>query len=748
MNDQLENYYEEPRKEFGRELYERLTREERKPRRWQSAAAAAAIMITVLLGFVAAGIPKSSSPLAQPTPIPLNVLAPITVENAAQLTKVMTLGNGAINNAVWSPDGRTIAVATSRGLYLHDSGDLSAAPRLLGNQEEAVASIVYDAEGTRIAGIRDGSIQVWDAQTGEVLHRIETDNEAFSVLGLKDQQVASQYCTKQDPITGCTEMNIFFWDLTTGEQTLTFEKTWFRAPRLSRDWSVMVYSRETMDEAPKPSEVTLHIVDLASGEETAVISADWYAHYFELSQDGSLLFIPSVAGPSYVYSVASLAATAPDLPEPVATLRHALFAPESVFHPDNETIFITGAENNAFFDLESGERIHRLTTRAELHNARFSPNGETLMMIGPGSLIRLWDTQSGDVVQKLEKYEPFYTSTAFSPDDRLLALNSWGGNIHLWNIEEPPFVQAIVRSEVSDDHSTIDGQFSPDGEQLLYRETRGYGYNTINTLKIGSGKIEQSLSLPDFQTNGYEFEFAPDGSVLRLLSESGVVGKPFEEKIFFIRLENNPELRHFNSVVYDFSPDGRLLAALNCIQKTQDDLSCLHGEINIWQVDTGKFLRRMAGVTVHGSAPLTFSPDGKFLASSQCETITEQSNVFGVFIPRCEGVYLSIWDVSEVYDQQTTIPTPLEPIVSIEGFEFTNVGITFNSLSTDERLLLATNENGNLRLWNVETATREHNELVNTEVNPNSFNVEFSHNGKMIAIASHGFVELWGVPMR
>src|SRR5690606_13002835 len=123
-----------------------------------------------------------------------------------------------------------------------------------------------------------------------------------------------------------------------------------------------------------------------------------------------------------------------------------------------QTVFISRGGTNSFYDLANGEKTHRLqTASSDLRNPIFEPKGETLLTIGPGSLIRLWNSQTGEKLQQLDDYDPLYKSAVFSPTDDLLMLNpSWMGNIRLWNIEEVPSLQTIVRSEVSDDHSTID----------------------------------------------------------------------------------------------------------------------------------------------------------------------------------------------------------------------------------------------------------------------------------------------------
>ncbi len=49
---------------------------------------------------------------------------PISAENAERVMQLARWGKGTINQAILSPDGRLLAVASSRGIYLYDAGTL------------------------------------------------------------------------------------------------------------------------------------------------------------------------------------------------------------------------------------------------------------------------------------------------------------------------------------------------------------------------------------------------------------------------------------------------------------------------------------------------------------------------------------------------------------------------------------------------------------------------------------------------
>jgi len=65
----------------------------------------------------------------------------------------------------------------------------------------------------------------------------------------------------------------------------------------------------------------------------------------------------------------------------------------------------------------------------------FSPDGR-LLASGSwgGTIIRLWDVASGQLVRTLEGHTSRVHSVAFAPDGHLLASGSGDGTIRLWGV--------------------------------------------------------------------------------------------------------------------------------------------------------------------------------------------------------------------------------------------------------------------------------------------------------------------------
>jgi WD40 repeat protein len=113
---------------------------------------------------------------------PLPPLDVITPENAGEIVQLARIGNGVINEMAWSPDGVTLGIASSLGVWLYDTEQPDAPPRLFEGQDGA-QSLAFNPNGRYIAsGGVDGSVWIWDIESGEVVVRLEGHLYPISAL--------------------------------------------------------------------------------------------------------------------------------------------------------------------------------------------------------------------------------------------------------------------------------------------------------------------------------------------------------------------------------------------------------------------------------------------------------------------------------------------------------------------------------------------------------------------------------------
>jgi WD40 repeat protein len=177
---------------------------------------------------------------------------------------------------------------------------------------------------------------------------------------------------------------------------------------------------------------------------------------------------------------------------------------------------------------------------------------------------------------------------AFSPDGKLLAAGAardQGFGIHIWSLSTGQ--EVCCRKEV---FGALGVRFSPDSKVLLWAE-----FSTIHICEVATGKERR------FQ--------AHEGLITGLvLSRDGkrIVSSSQDGTIRVLDFATGKVLGHIkcNASGISLAPDGRTLAAAS-------------GEVHLWDLPTGKLLRRVNKNRFrwgHGATDVRFSPDGKILA--------------------------------------------------------------------------------------------------------------------------------------
>ncbi len=104
-------------------------------------------------------------------------------EPGAELHELVHVGDGATQSLTFSPDGSTLAIASSDGhVYRQVIGSGETAQELIGAGESPTA-IAFSNDGTMLAiGYDDGAIVLCDPTTGRLLDRLEGHIGAIQVL--------------------------------------------------------------------------------------------------------------------------------------------------------------------------------------------------------------------------------------------------------------------------------------------------------------------------------------------------------------------------------------------------------------------------------------------------------------------------------------------------------------------------------------------------------------------------------------
>jgi Tol biopolymer transport system component len=338
---------------------------------------------------------KDVEPDQPPAPVQLPALALLNLQNADQVTELLTLIRGSVSQLVWSPDGNTLAVggkfsylaqSDEPGVWLYDLDKLQAAPRLLkinyqGHPGLSAESVAFSPDGHLLAaGGYDYTVRLWNVDTGEQIgvlpgHGDTVDVVAFSPNG---KTLAS----------GSWYHEVWLWDV---------ESLSNKAILQNENHFAGLYSAAFSPDGTLLASAggELNVWDLASGEIQTTI--------------------PLPGEYPVVYSV--------------------------TFSPDGKRLAYGGSRSILrLWDVEKNADVVSFELPGDafysIWSVAFSPDGSLLAAGDSRGLVRIWDAETGKQLTELAGHINQVKSVAFSPDGKLLASASADGTIRLWGVPE------------------------------------------------------------------------------------------------------------------------------------------------------------------------------------------------------------------------------------------------------------------------------------------------------------------------
>ena len=314
----------------------------------------------------------------------------------------------------------------------------------------------------------------------------------------------------------------------------------------------------------------------------------------------------------------SISTLAQDFPH-IDLKGHTRSVLSTAFSPDGQILASGSADDTIrLWNVNTGELIETFEGHTDVvSSVAFSPDGQTLASGSWDETIRLWNVNTGELIETFEGHTDVVSSVALSPDGQTLASGSGDTTIHLWNanIMESEVLWSLETGEQVEENTDqlliiLEGHkgsinsitFSPDGQTLA----SGSWDETIRLWNINTGKLLKTLE--GHESNVTSVTFSPDGQTLA--SGSWHSGRWGMDDIIRLWNVNTGELIEsfegggpdFSTESVAFSPDGRILAS-----------GGLGYQIFLWDTNTGKPLKTLRVSTDINN--VAFSPDGQTLAS-------------------------------------------------------------------------------------------------------------------------------------
>ncbi len=365
------------------------------------------------------------------------------LENIPDSTYIATAYN---NNELIIWDWATgEKVQTWPGIDMTNPGRLFGAP----GGDIVVSTIYQGVSETEVDGVPEGfSLTGWDIESGEQVYRIEgARGERFTWnMATPNREmvlIATSVLDEEYQLTG--ESRLLIIDLQTGE----------------------ILSEPALAEFSGNNFIDSISINPA-GDQAFAIFTDVDDQSFETAADPS----GRMVGSTGVFL--SLPAG-----EVMETVEFDMDVSDSKYSPDGSQIVVVVPDRSqkyfVLLDAMTGEQLVQLGSRNDGHTGdvngtgavAFTPDGKRLVSGDRSGNVLLWDTETGEIIQRLLGHGgQSVFSIEISPDGKSAISNGAGGvgNLRFWDIRQD------VTAQVFEEHTTdviIDVAISPDGTKAI-----------------------------------------------------------------------------------------------------------------------------------------------------------------------------------------------------------------------------------------------------------------------------------------
>lgn len=268
------------------------------------------------------------------------------------------------------------------------------------------------------------------------------------------------------------------------------------------------------------------------------------------------------------------------------------------FSPDGQYIVTASWDGTArLWDAKTLQEIRQYKQPALVMDAVFSPDGKYILTSGNNAdlKLRLWDTQTGTLLQTLTGHTLTIVRVLFSADGKYGVSAAHDNTARLWNLETGQEIQKFRNSNL---YSIVAGiAFSPDGQHLLVGSGSA-GHGLLEEWDIGTGKSVRQISDASFSDDIWSVDVSPDGKYILTAGNAGAAMLDYQTGKVVRMLRTDTNLSYAA-----FSPDGRFALVADGGPKDEGSTTA-----RLYDVATGQALRVF---TISAGGWGSFSPDGR-----------------------------------------------------------------------------------------------------------------------------------------
>lgn len=437
---------------------------------------------------------------------------PLAIPASSQFQEIARWGIGGVNVVRWSPDGQSIALGTTSGIFIYDT-QTKKMIRFIDTQFNVLV-LAYNLAGDQItAGSPTGTINVWNPETGEQILSYIYKRPASETI-TSDLLVTSIFYSSdgKNVVVGYRNGAINYFPVDQGTPVLTVEnyptvhdlvisadKRYIYASNGSRDiiiWDIQTGKKDlTILSNPAP----VHSLVLSADQQILLAGGDNTVYLWDLFEAKNVSSYPNLGGQvtdmgiSYDNKYAAIALKTGDI---------------KVFE-----IPVPSDYSKTHLPVQSIKGYDE-----EILSLEFSPDGVTVATGNHKEDLKFWNAETGEEMFVLGQSMRGIDEIYLSNDGQWLATAHEDNLVRVWNV-----MQAKEAFPAFEGSLSKGIPFSPDNRFLAFVYSPGrYQEDLVRILELRTGKIVAEL--PGYKKKDF-IQFTDDTKLL-------VIGDPFSAKIW------------------------------------------------------------------------------------------------------------------------------------------------------------------------------------------------------------------------
>jgi WD40 repeat protein len=401
---------------------------------------------------------------------------------------------------------------------------------------------------------------------------------------------------------------------------------------------------------------------------------------------------------------------------------------EVAVSPDGRYVATSSFDKTAkVWDSDTGALVQTMTGHTEiLFGLTFSPDSRSLLTGSLDNTARLWDVSTGKEIRRFSGHTGGVYAVDFTPNGRYAITGSADRSARVWDLKSPLEADTLV-GQTSFVYAV---DFSPDGSRIFTGSGDGTGL-------LWDAASHQVVARPYDHSRVDAADFSPDGRYL-LVAHSARTAELWDPRS---ATKVRARTGSTGGTTASFSADGRSMLAAAAVPTG--------GGVGIWDVASGALQRTFPS---EGPSHGVLSPDGRHVAIG-LDTVKDNLSIFDAatgerlrLVDNGQGGVTSIAFSPDNRHVLTGSRDGIARIVDIDTGEIrelighTNI-IWGTAFSPDGRWALTGSQDRTARLWDVATGA-EVRRFASHQYSAIG-GVAFSPDGRTVAIGNFdGYTQL------